>query len=80
MDIAKFFDVKSSKERFLTSEQSETGDEPKKQKERSRNESSTSTLDNIFANGFNNPDCALILENCLLSLEQQVKETPKSLI
>ena len=51
MDIAKFFDVKSSKKRVLSSEQSETGDEPKKQKEGSRNESSTSTLDDIFAEG-----------------------------
>ena len=38
MDIANFFDVKSSKKRVLDSEQSETGDEPKKQKEVSRNE------------------------------------------
>ena len=38
MDIANFFDVKSSKKRVLDSEHSETGDEPKKQKEVSRNE------------------------------------------
>ena len=75
MDIANFFVVKSSKKRFLSSEQSETGDEPKKQKEGSRNESSTSTLDNVFAKGLKNPDCVLILANCLRSLEQQVKET-----
>ena len=75
MDIAKFFDVKSSKKRVLSSEQSETGDETKKQKEGSRNESSTSTLDNVFANGLKNPDCVLILANCLHNLEQQVKET-----
>ena len=75
MDAAKFFDVKSSKERVLSSEQSETGDEPKKQKEASRNESSTSTLDDVFAEGLKNPDCVLILANCLRSLEQQVKET-----
>ena len=75
MDIAKFFDVKSSKKRVLSSEQSETGDEPKKQKEGSRNESSTSTLDDVFAKGLKNPDCVLILANCLRSLEQQVKET-----
>ena len=74
MDIAKFFDVKSSKKRVLSSEQSETGDEPKKQKEGSRNESSTSTLDDVFAEGLKNPDCVLILANCLRSLEQQVKE------
>ena len=74
MDIAKFFDVKSSKKRVLSSEQSETGDEPKKQKEGSRNESSTSTLDDVFPEGLKNPDCVLILANCLRSFEQQVKE------
>ena len=33
MDIAKFFDVKPSKKRVFSSEQSEAGDMPKKQKE-----------------------------------------------
>ena len=33
MDIKKFFDVKSSKKIFLSNEQSQTGDERKKQKE-----------------------------------------------
>ena len=75
MDTAKFSDIKSSKKRVLSREQSEFGDEPKKQKKGSRNESSTSTLDNVFAKGLNNPDCVLILANCLRSLEQQVKET-----
>ena len=75
MDIAKFFDVKSSKERVLSSEQSETGDEPKKQKEGSRNESSISTLDDVFVEGLKNLDSVLILANCLRSLKQQVKET-----
>ena len=75
MDIAKIFDVKSSKKRVLSSEQSETGDEPRKQKEGSRNESSTSTLDDLFAEGLKNLHCVLILANCLHSLEQQVKET-----
>ena len=75
MDIAKFFAVKSSKRRVLSSEESETGDEPKKQKVGSRNESSSSTLDDIFVEGLKNPDFVLILANCLRSLEQQVKET-----
>ena len=68
------FDVKSSKKRVFSSEQSETGDEPKKQKEGIRNESSTSTLDYVLADALKNPDCVLILANCLRSLEQQVKE------
>ena len=74
MDIAKILDVKSSKKRVLSSEQSQTGDERKKQKEGSRNGSSTSTLDDVLAEGLKNPDCVLILANCLRSLEQQVKE------
>ena len=75
MDTAKFFDIKSSKKRVLCSEQSETGDESKKQKEGSRNKSSTSTLDDVFAEGLYNPECVLILANCLHSLKQQVNET-----
>ena len=75
MDIAKSFDVKSSKKRVFSSEQSETGDEPKKQKEGSRNESSTSTSDDAFADGLKNPDCVMNLANCFRSLEQQVNET-----
>ena len=47
----------------------------KKQKEGSRNESSTSTLDDVLAERLKNPDCLLILANCLRSLEQQEKET-----
>ena len=75
MDTAKFFDIKSSKKRVLSSEQSEAGDESKKQKEGSRNKSSTSTLDDVFAEGLYNPECVLILANCLHSLKQQVNET-----
>ena len=59
MDIANFFDVKSSKKSVLSSEQSETGGKPKKQKEGSRNESSTSTLDYVFTEGLKNPDCII---------------------
>ena len=75
IDIAKIFDVKSSKKCVLSSEQSETGDEPKKQKGGGRNESLTSTLDDAFADGLKNPDCVMILANCFCSLEQQVNET-----
>ena len=76
MDIAKFSDVKSSQKRVLCSEQSETGNEPKKKRQGSRNESAASTLDNIFIICLKNPDCVvLILANILRSLELQVKET-----
>ena len=54
--------MKSSKKRVLSSEQYETGDEPKKQTEGRWNESSTSTSDDILANWFHR-------------LEQQEKET-----
>ena len=76
MNIAKNFDVKSSKKSVkVTSEQPETEDESKKQRVRSRNESSNSTLDDVFGEALKNPDCVLILANYLHSLEQQVKET-----
>ena len=74
MDIAKVFDVKSFKKRVLSSEQSETGDDLKKKREGSRNESTTSTLDNVLAVGLKNLDCVLILTNVYVVLEQQVKE------
>ena len=46
----------------------------KKQKEGNISESTASTLDDVFAEGLKNPDCVLILVNCLRSLEKQVKE------
>ena len=48
--FAKFFDLKLSKERVLSSKKSETGNEAKKNsKEQSSNESEASALDDIFA-------------------------------
>ena len=75
MAILKLFDMKSVKNRVLNSEQSETGDEPRKQTEGSRNEFATRISDSVFVEGLKNPDCVLILPNCLRSLEQQVEET-----
>ena len=46
----------------------------KKQKEGNISGSTASTLDDVFAEGLKNPDCVLILVNCLRSLEKQVKE------
>ena len=62
MDITKFFNVKSFMKRVLSSE-------PKKKKknERSRNESSTSNLEDVFAEGLKNPDCVLVRETFDLS-------------
>ena len=66
--------MKSSNIRVLTSEQSETGDAPKKQEKEIRDKTSTSSLDNVFAEDLKNPDCVLILVNFLRSLQQQIKE------
>ena len=68
MDIEKISDMTPSKKRVYSSEQFETGDDPKKQREGSRNESTTSTLDHVFSKGLRKPDCVLILANCLRSL------------
>ena len=46
-----------------------------KTKQGSRNEFSTSTLDDVFVEGLKKPDCVLTLTNCLRSLHQHVKET-----
>ena len=75
MDIAKFFDMKSTKKSVVSSNQSGTGDEPKKLRGGSRIEYTAIILDDVFAEGLKNPDCVLMLVNCLRSLEQQVKET-----
>ena len=61
--------MKSSEKIVLSSEKSETGDDPKKVREGNKNNSSTSTLDDAFAKGLKNPDCVLTLANCLRSLE-----------
>ena len=67
--------MKSTKKSVVSSNQSGTGDEPKKLRGGSRTEYTTIILDDVFAEGLKNPDCVLMLGNCLRSLEQQVKET-----
>ena len=73
--MQKFFDVESYKKRVISSEQSKTGDEPKTQKEGSRNKSENINLDDVFAKDLKNRDFIMILLAFLRSLEQQVKET-----
>ena len=58
MDITKFFNVKSFMKRVLSSEPKKKN----KKNERSRNESSTSNLEDVFAEGLKNPDCVLVSE------------------
>ena len=59
--LQKFFDVESYKKRVISSEQPESSDEPKNQKEGSRNESTTSNLEDSFAEDLKNRDCVMIL-------------------
>ena len=63
MDITKFFNVKSFMKRVLSSEPNKKN----KKNERSRNESSTSNLEDVFAEGLKNPDCVLVRETFDLS-------------
>ena len=57
MDIANFFDVKSSKKRVINSEQSETGDEAKK---REAEMNFNQHFKRCFSESLKNPDCVLI--------------------
>ena len=76
MDLAKFFKDASKKRTLRSSEISESGDEPKKLiVDEERSDSTSSTLDDVFAEGLKNNDCVLILANCLRNLEKQVQET-----
>ena len=59
--LQKNFDVESYKKRVISSEQPESSDEPKNQKEGSRNESTTSNLEDSFAEDLKNRDCVMIL-------------------
>ena len=55
-----------SKKRDL-SDKSRNGGDSKKHKENS--DSASSLPDNVFSDGFNSPECAKILINCLKSIE-----------
>ena len=72
--MQNFFSWNHRRKEFSATNSNETGDELKKQKEGSKNESSASTLDDAFPEGLKNPDCVLVLAHCLRTLEQQVKE------
>ena len=70
MDISKFFNS-SSKKRDLR-DQSCNGEEPKKAREGSLNDSSVS-LD-VFTEGMKSPECSHVL-NCMKNIEAKIKET-----
>ena len=59
--LQKCFDVESCKKRVISSEQPESSDDPKNQKERSRNESTTSNLKDAFTEDLKNHDCVMVL-------------------
>ena len=71
MDISKYFNS-SSKKRDL-SNQSCSGEEPKKAKEGSLNDSNVS-LDHGFTEGMKSPECLRILVNCMKNIEAKIKE------
>ena len=68
MDISKFFNS-SSKKRNL-SDLSCNGEEPKKVREGSLNDSSVS-LDDVFTEGMKSPKCLHILVNCMKNIESK---------
>ena len=70
MDISKFFNS-SSKKRDL-SDQSCNGEEPKKAREDSLNDSGVS-LD-VFTEGMKSPECLHILVNCMKNIDAKIKE------
>ena len=70
MDISKFFN--SSSEKRDLSDQSCDGEEPKKAREGSLNDSSVS-LD-VFTEGMKSPECLHILVNCMKNIEAKIKE------
>ena len=71
MDISKFFNS-SSKKRDLI-DQSCSGEERKKVREGSLNDSSVS-LDDIFTEVMKSPECLHILVNCMKNIKAKIKE------
>ena len=71
MDIAKCFNS-SSKKRDV-SDQSCNGEEPKKVREGSLNDSNVS-LDDVFTEGLKSTDCLHVLVNCMKNIEAKIKE------
>ena len=74
MDISKFFSS-SSKNRDL-SDQSCSGEEPKKAREGSLNDSNVS-LDDVFTEGMKSPKRLHILVNCMKNTEAKKRKFGK---
>ena len=71
MNISKVFNSLSKKRDF--NDQSCNGEEPKKVRKGSLNDSSVS-LDYVFTKDIKSPECLHILVNCLQNIEVKVKE------
>ena len=69
MDLKKYFNS-GSKKRDLSSETSTSGDDPKKIREGSLDDSSNP--DDVFTEGLSSPDCVKVLHNCIKNVEKQI--------
>ena len=69
MDLKKYFNS-GSKKRDLSSETSTSGDDLKKIREGSLDDSSNP--DNVFTEGLSSPDCVKILYNCVKNVKKQI--------
>ena len=70
MDLKKHFDS-GSKKRELSSETSTSGDDPKKIRGGSLDDSNNP--DDVFTEGLSSPDCVKILYNCINNVENQIQ-------
>ena len=71
MDISRFLSSSSRKRGF--SDQSCNGEEPKKVRKGSLNDSSVS-LDDVFTEVLKSPECLHILSNCRKNTEAKIKD------
>ena len=69
MDLKKYFNS-GSKKRDLSSETSTSGDDPKKIRDGSLDDSNNP--DDVFTEGLSSPDCVKILYNCIKNVENQI--------
>ena len=71
MDLKKYFNS-GSKTRELSSGTSTSGDDPKKIRDGSFDNSNNP--DDVFTEGLSSPDCVKILYKCMKSVEKQIKD------
>ena len=71
MDLKKYFNS-GSKKRDLSNETSISGDDPKKIRDGSLDDSNNP--DDVFTEGLSSPDCVKILYNCIKNVENQIHD------